>query len=248
MNPSSLVDLYVPGNVGPFEEVAEAAARAGLDAVVWVAESPEALPPAAAAAHERGDRAAVHGALVLEGPGYRMLVLAARARLLKFAATAGALGSPADIADAARLAGGVALAVSPRQGAGGAVCREPAALPGSCVAGNGRPGVRKYTLRSGPGPRGRGRAGSAHSRRDRSLWRVRRLSGGTRATCPAMPATSRSSSRCWPGAPASPSRSAVAPRPPPRSPNHRAPAVAADADARAGPVKAAAATRSSNSD
>jgi hypothetical protein len=135
MNPSSLVDLYVPGNVGPFEEVAEAAARAGLDAVVWVAESPEALPPAAAAAHERGDRAAVHGALVLEGPGYRMLVLAARARLLKFATTAGALGSPADIADAARLAGGVALAVSPRQGAGGAVCREPAALPGSCVAG-----------------------------------------------------------------------------------------------------------------
>ncbi len=135
MSLCTLVDLYVPATAAPFGAVAEAAARAGLDCVVWVAEGPEGLPPASAALSEDRKRAPLHGALVVGGEGYRMLLLAPRAKLAKLYAAVGALGSPAAISAAARAVGGVAVAVSPRQGEGGAVAREPAPLAEDCQAG-----------------------------------------------------------------------------------------------------------------
>lgn len=135
MSICTLVDLYVPATAAPFGAVAEAAARAGLDCVVWVAEAPDGLPPAAAATSEARGRAALHGALVVGGEGYRMLLLAPRAKLAKLYAQATAADSPAAISAAARAVGGVAIAVSPRQGADGTVTREPAPLDAACQAG-----------------------------------------------------------------------------------------------------------------
>jgi hypothetical protein len=135
MSLCTLVDLYVPATAAPFGAVAEAAARAGLDCVVWVADGPEALPPASAAASEDRNRAALHGALAVGGEGYRMLLLAPRAKLAKLYAAVAGLDAPAAISAAARAVGGVAVAVSPRQGEGGSVAREPAPLDDDCQAG-----------------------------------------------------------------------------------------------------------------
>ncbi|MCB9729447.1 MAG: hypothetical protein H6746_13330 [Deltaproteobacteria bacterium] len=96
--------------------------------MVWVAESPGALPPASAAEQSGPERAAVHGALAVGGPGYRMLLLAPRARLTGLHAEVAALESAGAVQAAARRVGGLALAVSPRQGEDGAVHREVSPL------------------------------------------------------------------------------------------------------------------------
>jgi hypothetical protein len=130
--PFALVDLYFPAHAAPPEEVQAAADRAGLDAVVLVADDLQALPPRPALAALSG-RARLHTACAVAGPGYRFALLAPDGLdALPFDAV-DASGDPKTIQAAAHALGGVALPVSPRQTAATEVERQVPPLPADHV-------------------------------------------------------------------------------------------------------------------
>lgn len=76
MEEQALVDLYFPVSQGSPEELHAAAAKAHLDAVVYVADHPDDLPDASELARlSEGDGPAIYAACALLGPGYRVAVL-----------------------------------------------------------------------------------------------------------------------------------------------------------------------------
>ncbi|MGM0574193.1 MAG: hypothetical protein ACQEXJ_00470 [Myxococcota bacterium] len=126
MSQYSLVDLYVPASAGSPEEVAEAAANAGLDALVYVAHTWEELPDEEeiAALAERRDRPTVHPALVSLGLGWRFALLLPEWGNETVYNAVEALATPDAIQTTVTEAGGCALPVSPRQSPDGEVMRE----------------------------------------------------------------------------------------------------------------------------
>lgn len=125
MKPHSLIDLYVPASVGSPEEVAEAAARAHLDAVVYVAHHADELPDpeVVAALAARSDLPRLHPAVAALGNGYRFVVLLPEWDSEAVYDALEVLDSPEAIQATVAQAGGCALPVSPRQAPDGEVMR-----------------------------------------------------------------------------------------------------------------------------
>lgn len=125
MSRYSLVDPYVPATAGPPGEVAQAAARAGIDALVYVAYGWDELPDEEAIAElaRRDDRPTVHPAMVAFGPGYRFAVLLPDWQNEAVYNALETLASPAGIQAAVTEAGGCALPTCPRQTLDGEVMR-----------------------------------------------------------------------------------------------------------------------------
>lgn len=130
-----LVDVFFPATAGAPGEVAERAAARHLDAVIYVADTPEELPEPEALS-EAGDAAGVHlfPGCVLHGPGFRALVVVPDWESANF----DVLESLSDLglmAEAVAEMGGVVVPVSPHTDVEGEVTRTPAAWPEAVRAG-----------------------------------------------------------------------------------------------------------------
>lgn len=120
--PQALIDLYVPARLGTPEAVQAAAARAGLDAVVIVAEDAFELPNAesmAAVNSNGGPRVLV--APMIAGPGYRFVLFLPSAEI--DLESIEAAGDPRVVQAAVSELGGLAVAACPRQGPDGEASR-----------------------------------------------------------------------------------------------------------------------------
>jgi hypothetical protein len=120
--PHALVDLYVPARLGSPDALQALAANAGLDAIVLVAEDAFELPnPEIMAAVNGNGGPRVLVAPMVAGPGYRfeLFLPSAEVNLESIEAA----GDPRVVERAVAELGGLALAVSPRQGQGGEVSR-----------------------------------------------------------------------------------------------------------------------------
>ncbi|MCC6622287.1 MAG: hypothetical protein IT385_13575 [Deltaproteobacteria bacterium] len=128
----ALIDLYFPAHAATPEQVQEAADRAGLDAVLLVAECQGDLPSPEALAALPG-KCRLHPACVVSGAGFRFAIIAPRGfDGFSFDAVE-ASNDPRTIQAAAHALGGVALPVRPRQSAPTAVERQVAPLPADRV-------------------------------------------------------------------------------------------------------------------
>jgi len=130
--PFALVDLYFPAHAATPEEVQAAADRAGLDAVLLVAESPSELPSAEALAALPG-RCRLHVACAVSGAGFRFAILAPGGFDGFSVDAVESSNDPTTVQAAARALGGVALPVSPRQSGPNAVERQVRPLPSDQV-------------------------------------------------------------------------------------------------------------------
>jgi len=126
----ALVDLFVPAHAGSLDEVLAAADRAGLDAIVLVAEALSELPTdEQRAALATTYRCHLHLACVVSGAGFRFALLAPHGFEGLSLESVESSGDPKTVQAAAAALGGVALPVSPRQGASGEVARQVPPLP-----------------------------------------------------------------------------------------------------------------------
>ena len=130
MDPHALIDLYVPASTGSLEEAARAAAAGRVDAIVYVADSPEELPDPdeVAAVAEAEGTVPVHLGTVALGPGYRFLVLLPADASEAVHGALEVLDDPVAVQAAVAEAGGCAVPVSPRQDPDGEVMRTRARL------------------------------------------------------------------------------------------------------------------------
>jgi hypothetical protein len=130
MNEYAIIDLYVPATVGSLEEIREAAAEAGLDGVVVVAESEEEAPsPADIAALHATPGPAVIPAYVILGPEYRLLTLLPPQGAASAEAVLEGAGGLRELELAVGELGGVALPVCPHQAPDGEVLRQVPRFP-----------------------------------------------------------------------------------------------------------------------
>lgn len=140
--PHALVDLYVPARLGPVDQLQALAAKAGLDAIVVVAEDAFELPNAelmTAVNGNGGPRVLV--APMVSGPGYRFALFLPSSEVNLESIEAS--GDPRVVQAAVGELGGVALAACPRQGAGGDVMRTPPRVDGKAgVIALSMPGSR----------------------------------------------------------------------------------------------------------
>lgn len=120
--PHALVDLYVPARLGAPDELQARARSAGLDVIVLVAEDAFELPnleSVLAVNANGGPRVLV--APMIEGPGYRFVLFLPPGEInLESIESA---GDARVVQKAVTELGGLALAVSPRQGQAGHVSR-----------------------------------------------------------------------------------------------------------------------------
>lgn len=139
--PHALVDLYVPARLGPVDQLQAVAAKAGLDAIVVVAEDAFELPNAelmAAVNDNGGPRVLV--APMISGPGYRFALFLPSSEVNLESIEAS--GDPRVVQAAVGQLGGLAVAACPRQGAGGEVSRATPKVDGKagvmalCVPGS----------------------------------------------------------------------------------------------------------------
>lgn len=128
----ALVDLYFPAHAATPEQVQEVADRAGLDAVLLVAESLAELPHPEALAALPG-RCRLHVACAVSGVGFRFAIVAPLGfDGFSFDAVESS-NDPRTIQAAAHALGGVALPVSPRQSSATSVERQVQPLPAAHV-------------------------------------------------------------------------------------------------------------------
>lgn len=127
-----LVDLFVPARLGSPRELQFAAAKAGLDAIVRVADDPDELPTSEELSELDPDGPAVLTATCVVGPGFRFACLLPADQttsLESLEATGDAGLIQATVAEL----GGLALPVTPRQGPTGSVSRQAPLLGGPRV-------------------------------------------------------------------------------------------------------------------
>ncbi len=129
MQRHALIDLYVPATLATCEEVAQAARRAALDAVVYVVDSPEELPTHDEVAAANADGVRVWPACVANGPGYRVAVLLPDWDAPSAYDLLQATGDLGLVQAAVAEMGGCAIPVCPRQAPEGEVLRQVASMP-----------------------------------------------------------------------------------------------------------------------
>ena len=130
MKPNILIDLYFPAHAGSLDEVARAAAAAGIDAVVLVGDTPDDLPDSEELARFNAEsEVQIHVACAIAGPGFRAaLLIDGRLDAVNLDAIE-ASGDFALIQAALDELDGCALPICPRQGAEGVVHRQVVPLP-----------------------------------------------------------------------------------------------------------------------
>jgi len=132
-----LIDLCCPADLGEPHEVAEAAAKAGLQSVVYVVDGAASLPDAETITAIAADPAlaTLHPGVSVRGPGFGYVVLVENWSDSPLLAALEGMTQPELIEQAANEAGGCALPVSPRQGPDGEVFRNVTAPSDSSRVG-----------------------------------------------------------------------------------------------------------------
>ncbi len=124
-----LVDLFVPARLGSPRELQFVAAKAGLDAIVRVADDPDELPTNEELSELDPDGPAVLTATSVVGPGFRFACLLPLDRATSLESLE-ATGDARLIQATVNELGGLALPVTPRQGPTGSVSRQAPVLGG----------------------------------------------------------------------------------------------------------------------
>jgi len=123
--------------LGAPREVAEAAAKAGLQSVVYVADGAASLPDEATIKDIASDPslATLHPGVAVRGPGFGFVILVENWSDSPLLAALDGMSQPEAIERAAHEAGGCAIPVSPRQGPDGEVFRQVVAPSGASRVG-----------------------------------------------------------------------------------------------------------------
>lgn len=132
-----LTDLCCPADLGEPHEVAEAAAKAGLQSVVYVSDGAASLPDEATIKDIASDPslATLHPGVAVRGPGFGYVILVENWSDSPLLAALDGMNQPEVIERAAHDAGGCAIPVSPRQGPDGEVFRQVVAPSGVSQVG-----------------------------------------------------------------------------------------------------------------
>jgi hypothetical protein len=121
-----LIDLCCPADLGDPHEIADTAAKAGLQSVVYVVDGAAALPDVETIEAIAADPAlaTLHPAVSIRGAGFGYVILVENWSDSPLLPALEGMNQPAVIERAAQEAGGCALPVSPRQGPDGEVFRD----------------------------------------------------------------------------------------------------------------------------